>query len=283
MLWQKNPAKGEDGMKNLQLDRPLAFIDIETTGVKPNSDRIVEMSILKIHPNGGREYKSHRMNPGMPIPPEATAVHGITDDDVKDELRFRQYAKSIKDFLENCDIAGFNVINFDLPCLEAEFHRVGVEFSRRGRMFVDSMVIFHQREPRDLTAAYMKYCNKEHENAHRAEEDAKVAAEVLEGQLEMYADLPKDVKGLCAICYRVNEDNIDAQGKFMWVEGEAVFNFGKHEGRKLKDIAAEYPDYLEWIVEKSDLSAEVKDIAFKALKGEFPEPPEPLQPAEAET
>jgi len=265
-------------MKNLKLERPIAFIDVETTGVKPNSDRIVELSILKISPSGEREYKSHRINPGIPIPPEATAVHGITDDDIADEPMFRQYAKSVRDFLDNCDVAGFNVIGFDLPCLEAEFNRAGVEFSRRDRQLVDSMVIFHKREPRDLGAAYMKYSGKEHKKAHRAEEDANVAAEVLEGQLEMYGDLPRDVNGLCAVCYEVNEDYVDAQGKFIWSEGEVVFNFGKHTGRRLKDISTEYPDYLGWIIDKSDLSLEVKEIVSKALEGEFPEPPEPLQP-----
>jgi len=258
-------------MKNLHLERPLAFIDVETTGAKPNSDRIVELSILKISSSGEREYKSHRINPGMPIPLQATAVHGITNDDVADEPMFRQFAKSIRDFLDNCDVAGFNVIGFDLPCLEAEFNRAGVEFSRKDRQLVDSMVIFHRREPRDLAAAYMKYCGKEHKRAHEAEEDANVAAEVLEGQLETYGDLPRDVTGLCAVCYEVNENFVDAQGKFMWSEGEVVFNFGKHTGRRLEDVSTEYPDYLEWIIDKSDLSIEVKRIASKALEGEFSE------------
>ena len=140
-------------LKNLKLERPIAFIDVETTGTNPNSDRVVELSILRIQPDGKEEYKSHRVNPGMPIPAEATAVHGITNADVTNLPAFRQYAKSVRDFLEGCDIAGFNVIKFDLPCLEAEFARAGVEFSRQGRYLVDSMVIYHQREPRDLASA----------------------------------------------------------------------------------------------------------------------------------
>ena len=259
-------------MKNLQLDRPIAFIDVETTGLSPYSDRIVELSILKIHPDGTEKYVSHRINPEAPIPAETTAVHGITDADVAAEPVFRQYAKGIQDFLDDCDISGFNVINFDLPFLEAELRRAGVEFSRQGRYLIDSQVIYHLRDPRDLQAAYLKYCGKEMVNAHSAEEDAKAAAEILNGQLEVHQDLPQDVPGLSALCYKADENSIDAEGKFIWSEGEAVCNFGKkHKGRKLKDISIEDPEYLEWIASK-DFSPEVKDIVSKALDGEFPEP-----------
>jgi len=268
-------------MKNLKLGRPLAFIDVETTGLNPYSDRIVELSILKIHPEGVEEYHSRRINPGIPIPPETTAVHGITDEDVASKPKFGQYAKGVRSFLEGCDIAGFNVIKFDLPFLEAEFARAGVEFSRRGRYLVDSQAIYHQRDPRNLEAAYQKYCGREMENAHSAEEDAKAAAEVLDGQLHMYQDLPRDVAGLCALCYQVSENNIDAEGKFIWIEGEAVCNFGRHKGHLLKDIAVDTPDYLEWIC-RGNFSFEVKEIAMKALEGELPQPPEPPQPTEEE-
>lgn len=258
-------------LKNLKLERPIAFIDVETTGTNPNSDRVVELSILRIQPDGTEEYKSHRVNPEIPIPADATAIHGITDADVSGLPMFSQYARSVRDFLEGCDIAGFNVIKFDLPCLEAEFARVGIEFSRRGRYLVDSMVIYHQRDPRDLKAAYRKYCGLEMENAHVAEEDAKAAAAILDGQLEIYDDLPKDMAGLCAICYQVQENCIDVDGKFIWVEGEAVCNFGKkYRGRKLRDIAATDPSYLSWIT-GSDFSVEVKKIAANALSGQFPE------------
>lgn len=259
-------------MKNLQLNRPLAFIDIETTGLRPYSDRIVELSILKINPDGTKEYKSHRVNPGVSIPAETTAIHGINDADVASEPMFQQYAKSIRDFLKDCDIAGFNVIKFDLPCLEAEFTRANIEFSRSDRYFIDSQIIFHQREPRNLQAAYQKYCSKDMVNAHSAEEDARVSAEVLDGQLEMYQDLPRDVPGLSALCYRVEKNYIDSEGKFIWVEGEAVCNFGRHKDQLLREIAINNPDFLEWIARK-DFSTEVKAIAIKALNHEFPEPP----------
>ena len=259
-------------LKNLKLVRPIAFIDVETTGTNPNSDRVVELSILRVQPDGKEEYKSHRVNPGVSIPAEATAVHGITDPDVANLPAFHQYAKSVSDFLEGCDIAGFNVIRFDLPCLEAEFARAGVEFSRQGRYLVDSMVIYHQRDPRDLQAAYRKYCGMEMENAHVAEEDAKAAAAILDGQLEMHEDLPRDVSGLCDICNPTGKNYVDSGGKFIWADGEAVFNFGKHKGRSLREMAADYPDYLGWITHQ-DFSAEVNEIVIKALGGEFPEPP----------
>jgi DNA polymerase-3 subunit epsilon len=198
-------------------------------------------------------------------------VHGITDTDVAGEPAFGQYAKSVRDFMEGCDIAGFNVIKFDLPFLEAEFARAGVGFSRKGRHFVDSMVIFHQRERRDLEAAYRKYCGGEMDNVHCAEEDAKAAAQVLDGQLGMYGDLPRDVAGLGGLCYVVAENYVDTEGKFVWVEGEAVCNFGRdNKGRRLEDIAVENPGFLTWILER-DFSPEVKDIAAKALRGEFPQ------------
>lgn len=270
-------------MENLRLDRPLAFIDVETTGLNPYLDKIVELSILKVRPDGREEYHSRRINPGIPIPLEATAIHGINDEDVANEPKFRQYAKGIRDFLEGCDIAGFNVIKFDLPFLETELARAGVEFSRQGRYLVDSQVIYHQRDPRNLEAAYQKYCSKEMENAHKAEEDAKASAEVLDGQLAMYQDLPRDVAGLCALCYKVEENFIDAEGKFIWVEGEAVCNFGKkHRGHRLRDILLEDPDYLDWIA-GADFSVEVKELVTNALRGEFHEPSEMPRPTEEET
>ncbi|MFC2035742.1 exonuclease domain-containing protein [Chloroflexota bacterium] len=258
-------------LENIKLKSPIAFIDVETTGINPYSDRIVELSILKIHPDGHEEYKSHRVNPGMAIPVEAIAVHHITDADIAEEPEFCQYAKSVRDFLDGCDIAGFNVIKFDLPCLEAEFDRANIEFSRKDRYLIDSMVIFHQREKRDLEAAYRKYCGKEMDNAHCAEEDAKAAAQVLSGQLEMYGDLPRDVAGLGGLCYAVAENYIDAEGKFVWVDGEAVCTFSKdNKGRMLKDITADNPGFLTWILDR-DFSSEVKDIVTKALRGEFPQ------------
>lgn len=262
-------------LKNLKLERPIAFIDVETTGLKPYSDRIVELSILKVNPDGMQEYKSHRVNPGISIPTEATSIHGITDADVASEPTFSQYAKSIRDFIDGCDISGFNVIGFDLPFIEAEFARAKVEFSRQGRFLVDSQVIYHQRDPRDLAAAYRKYCGKELENAHSAEDDARASAEILDMQLEAYRDLPRSVSALCGLCYEMKDNNIDTEGKFIWLDGEATCNFGKkYRGRKLKELAVHDPSYLRWIA-GSDFSPEVQKIASKALNGEFPQPFQP--------
>jgi len=263
-------------LKNLKLDRPIAFIDIETTGLRPFADRIVELSILRIQPNGTEEYKSHRVNPEVSIPADATAVHGIADDDVAGEPIFRQYGKSIRDFLENCDLSGFNIITFDLPFLKAEFERAGVDsLDQEDRQIVDSMVIFHQMVsrdqigPRNLKAAYLKYCGKELENAHGAEKDASASAEVLDGQIEIHSDLPNDVPGLCAFCNEVRKNYADLEGKFIWSEGEIVFNFGKHTGRPLKEIAQEYPDYLQWII-RGDFNQDVHEIVSKVRDDEFP-------------
>jgi len=261
--------------KNLKLDRPIAFIDVETTGLKAYSDRIVELSIIKVTPDGKQEYLSRRINPGIPIPAEATAIHGITNADVINQPAFPQCAQIIRDFIGESDISGFNIIKFDLPFLEAEFARAKVEFSRQGRHLVDSQVIYHQQDPRDLAAAYRKYCGKELQNAHSAEDDARAAAEILDMQLGTHQNLPRNVSELCQLCCETKENNIDTEGKFIWVDGEAVCNFGKkYQGRKLKDMASQDPGYLRWIA-GADFSPEVKKIALKALSGEFPKPVQP--------
>ena len=263
-------------LKNIKLERPLAFIDVETTGTNPYTDRVVELSILRIQPDGSEEYKSHRVNPEMPIPAEATAVHGITDADVAGEPTFRQYAKGVCEFLNGCDISGFNVITFDLPFLEVELERSGVDFSREDRQLADVMVIYHEKEPREpgkprnLKVAYLRYCGKELEGAHGAEKDATASAKVLDAMVKEHNDLPKDVFGLCAFCNEVRRDYVDLEGKLIWVEGEVTFNFGKHSGRSLKEIAEEYPDYLLWILGE-DFRPDVCEKVKKALDGEFPQ------------
>jgi len=263
-------------MKNLILKGPMAFIDLETTGSRYYADRIVEFSVLKIHPDGSEEYKSRRVNPEMPISLGALEVHGIKDAELAGEPVFRQLAKGICDFLEGCDLSGFNILGFDLPLLENEFERVGVRFSRDNRYIVDSMAIFHMREPfdpdvpRNLRTAYQKYCNKELTNAHSAENDVRASAEILDSQLEEYVDLPRDAEGLCSVCLEPIKHFIDIAGRFVWLEEEAAFNFGKHRGQLIEDIAGEYPDYLSWMLTQ-DFSPEVMDIVKNALEGEFPE------------
>jgi len=264
-------------LKKLRLQRPMAFIDLETTGNRYYADRIVEFSVLKLQPSGGEEYKSRRVNPEMTISKEATEKHGITNVDLEDEPIFKQLAKGICDFLDGCDLSGFNILGFDLPLLEREFERAGVQFSRQGRQIVDSMSIFHMREPfnppnsRNLAAAYQKFCGKELTDAHSAKSDVRASAEILDGQLEVYSDLPCDVDGLCSVCVEHRKAFIDIGGRLVWLENrEAAFNFGKHKGYTLRDIANTYPDYLIWILSQ-DFSPEIKDIITKALKGEYPQ------------
>lgn len=269
-------------MKNLEFDRPIAFIDVETTGLNVSSDRIVELTILKIYPDGNEELKSHRINPGIPIPAEATDIHGITDEDVVDEPHFQQYSRSICAFLDGCDIGGFGVKRFDLPILEAEFKRVGVEFSRRGRRILDTLIIYHKLHPRDLAAAYKEYCGSELENAHTSGGDARAAAEILEAQLRIHTELPRDVAGLCEFCDGEEANRVDAEGRFIWSEGEAIFTFGKYKGQSLKSVVSMDEEYIEWLA-RADFSLEIKEIAINALNGNFPKLAEPLNPAEGET
>jgi DNA polymerase-3 subunit epsilon len=259
-------------MENLKLRRPLALVDLESTGTLPSSDRIVEIAILRVNPDGGEDFRCKRVNPGVPIPAEATAIHGITDADVASEPAFAAYARSLSDFLTDCDIAGFNVARFDLPMLEAEFRRAGVTFSREGRAVIDAMAIFHQKERRDLAAAVRFYCGRDFPEAHSSEDDVRATADVLRAQLERYDDLPRDVEALDELLNRVDPSWIDPDGKFRWTDGTTVIAFGQHKGRTLQDLAAEEPDYLEWMVGQ-DFSPEVMEIVRDALSGRFPTPP----------
>ncbi len=249
-------------LENIKLDKPIAFIDLETTGIRYYSDRIVEFSVLILQPDGTEEYKSRRVNPEIPIPTEATNVHGISNIDIESEPTFRQLAKGICKFIDNYDLSGFNILDFDLPLLECEFKRVGIEFSRNNRQIIDTMTIYHNRVPydpnasRNLEAAYLFYCGKELTDAHSADSDVRTCAEVLVGQINMYDDLPRDVKGLCSFCSMGRENYIDLVGRFVWLGKEASFNFGKHKGRLLREITDEYPDYLGWILGQ-DFSPEV--------------------------
>jgi len=255
-------------MKNLTLDRPLAFFDLETTGISPESDRIVEVSVLVVRPGGNEDRFTRRVNPGRPIPPEATAVHGITDAEVRDCPPFESIAPALGGLLLGCDLAGFNIIGYDLPLLEAEFGRANVPFSRKGRRLVDALRIFHLKEPRNLEAAVRLYVGREHVGAHGAEADTQAALEVLDAQLGHYSDLPHDVEGLARLCKP--EGWIDSQGKVRWAAGEPVLGFGKNSGKSLRQMVKENRSYLEWMV-KGDFPADTKWVVREALEGRYPE------------
>ena len=250
-------------LRNIRRDRPLAVLDLETTGTDPKLDRIVEVSILRLRPDGGHDHRTRRVNPGVPIPPAATAIHGIGDGDVADSPPFRAIAPGLARFLNGCDLAGFNILNFDLRLLAAEFSRVGLAFPVAGRKVIDACRIYHRREPRDLTAACRFYCGLDHEGAHGAAADVLAAAAVLDAQVACYDDLPRTVEGLYAHCH--DADAIDLSGIFgRGEDGVIVFLRGKYRGRSLDDIASVKPDYLEWMA-REDLHEDTKVIATEAL------------------
>lgn len=231
----------------LKLTRPIVFFDLETTGTNINTDRIVEISVVKLMPDGSVTSKTRRLNPEMPIPAEATAVHHITDADVACEPTFRQVANSLSQLFTGCDIAGFNSNRFDIPLLDQEFERVGIDFDFSRARFIDVQTIFHKKEPRTLVAAYRYYCGKELEGAHGALADTTATMEVLLAQLERYEDLPTDVAALSE--YATNNRNVDLMGRMVYDDqGREVINFGKYKGRLAEEVLAHDPGYYSWIM-----------------------------------
>jgi DNA polymerase III subunit epsilon len=231
----------------LKLRRPLAFIDLETTGINISTDRIVEISVLKINPNGKEEWMSTRINPEMPIPPKSTAIHGITDQDVVNSPTFKEIAKKLTAFLEGTDLAGYNAIKFDIPVLAEEFLRVNIDFNFRKRKYVDPQVIFHKKEQRTLSAACLFYCNRELENAHSSKADTQATYEVLKSQLDRYNDLENDVEKLAD--FSTFNDIVDFAGRIIYDEnGIEIFNFGKHKGEPVETVFREEPSYYSWMM-----------------------------------
>ena len=248
-----------------QLDRPLVFFDIETTGLDLRADRIVELAFIKVTPSGDVLERERRFNPEMPIPPEATAVHGITDADVADEVTFCRTARDLAAILDGCDLSGFNVRRFDIPMLVAEFKRCGVDFSLDGRRIVDMQNIYHREEPRDLSAAARFYLAREHEEAHNALGDIRTSAAILGAQLARYAHLPRDLDGLHAYCEEYAPVWTEVDRWFSTEEDGRVFRRGKHKGRTLAEVAATAPDYLQWMMGAEDMDEEVVAIVREAF------------------
>lgn len=258
----------------INTDKPIAFFDIEATGINFRTDRIIELAIVKVMPDGSRETHHFLFNPEKPIPAEATAIHGISDEDVKECPTFRDVAHHISDVLAGCDLAGYNVIHYDIPLLQTEFERVPIPFDVEGRRIIDAQKIFHKKEPRDLTAALKFYCGGEHTGAHGALDDVEATIHVLEGQLQRYPDLPRDIDPLAEFCDQRDPSWADRKGRFKWVDGELIINFGKKQGKLLRDIARHEPSFLRWMVSNS-FPPDVTTIARNALEGKFPEPPRP--------
>ncbi len=248
------------------LTRPLAFLDLETTGLDIRSDRIVELAIIRISPQGDVLERVRRFNPGIPIPAEATAVHGIADEDVADKPPFAARARSLVELLEGCDLAGFNLRRYDVPLLIAEFRRTGVPFSMEGRRLIDAQVIFHREEPRDLTAAARFYLGREHEEAHTALGDIRTTAAVLAAQLQRYPHLPRDIGGLNAYCDEVRPFRTELDRWFSRGAEGLIFRRGKHRGVPLATVAATRPDYLRWMLGAEDMDEEVLLVVRDALE-----------------
>lgn len=249
----------------LNLKRPLIIFDLETTGINILHDRIVEISIIKVSPGheDKPEIKSRRINPEMHIPEEATAVHHISDEDVADAPTFKQVAHSLADFIRGCDIAGFNSTRFDIPMLDEEFRRVGVDFDFHKAKFVDVQTIFHKLEPRNLSAAYRFYCGKELVGAHGALADTQATYEVLLAQLEKYESLPGDVTELSKFSSQNN--NVDLAGRLIYDDkGREIINFGKYKGQPAAEVLAKDPGYYGWILQ-GDFTSDTKR-AFTRIK-----------------
>jgi len=233
----------------LNLKNPLVFFDLETTGTNIVKDRIVEISYLKVYPNGEKEVRTRRINPEIPISAESTAIHGITDEDVKDCPTFRQIAKSLADQIEGCDLAGFNSSRFDIPLLVEEFIRADIDIDFTKRKLIDVQVIFHKKEPRTLEAAYRFYCDKDLKDAHSAEADTLATYEVLKAQLDKYEDLENDVAKLSSDFSAFN-NNVDFAGRIIKDEnGIERFNFGKHKGKIVAEVLKAEPSFYAWIMD----------------------------------
>jgi DNA polymerase-3 subunit epsilon len=265
-------------MLKLKLERPLAVFDIESTGINRKADRIIDLAIVKILPKGNTEEHTFRFDPEMPIPPEATAIHGIRNEDVKGCPTFKQLAGEIFHILQDCDLGGYNVLGFDIPMLCEEFTRAGYTFVTDGRRVFDAQRVFHKREPRDLTAALKFYCSEMHLGAHGALEDVLATIRVMEGQYQRYSDLPCDLDALDAYCNPRDPSWVDRSGRLKWQCGEVVVNFGKKQGQKVRDIIRDEPSFIQWML-KNDFPKDTKEILQNALKGTYPPPPAPIPAA----
>jgi len=243
---------------NLNLSKPLALIDLETTGVSVGSDRIVEFSVLKINVDGKKEIYTQRVNPEMPIPIKSSEIHGIYDADVANEPTFKQIAHKLNEFIKNCDFAGYNSNKFDIPLLAEEFLRVDVDFDLKNRRLVDVQNIFHIMEPRTLAAAYKFYCGKEIENAHSAEADIAATYEVLEAQIAKYTQLENNIDFLAD--FSMKTKNVDLAGRIIYNEKkEEVFSFGKYKDQSVEAVFKKEPSYYDWMM-KGDFPLYTKKV-----------------------
>ncbi len=230
----------------LKLNRPICFFDLETTGTDISRDRIVEISVLKVYPNGNKESRTWLVNPERPIPPQTIAFHGITDEKVANEPTFKELAAPIYNMIKDSDLGGYNSDRFDIPLLAEEMLRAGVDFDMKNRVSVDVQTIFHKKEERTLSAAYKFYCGQVLENAHSAEADTNATYEILKSQLDRYGDLQNDIKALSEFTTR--KITVDFAGFIILdKDGDEIFTFGKHKGAKVEKVLEQEPGYFGWI------------------------------------
>jgi DNA polymerase-3 subunit epsilon len=253
----------------MPLARPLIVFDVETTGMNPYGDRIIELGAIKQFPDGRLETLRRRFNPGCDIPAVVVAIHGIKNEDVRDEPRFETVAREVFVFFDGCDMGGFGLLKFDVPILREEFRRAGLEWNLKDAHLIDALKVYHMKEPRNLAAALRFYCGEELRDAHSAFADAEATFKVIAGQLRRYQDLPRTLPELDAICNPPFPDKLDEDGKLRWQEGEVVVNFGQKAGIPLRHLAVAEPNFLRWILNKN-FSDEVKQIVRDALQGRFP-------------
>lgn len=234
-------------MAQLQLKRPIVFFDLETTGTDPAKDRIIELALVKLQPDGRRDKYVKRVNPGVPIPPSSTEIHGISDEDVKDAPLFKHIAHEVYEWMKGCDMGGYSSGKFDLPLLAEEFLRSNIDVDFTDRHMIDVQQIFFKMESRTLSAAYNFYCSKQLENAHSAEADIMATIEVLEAQLDRYDALSRDVKELHD--YTTQDEYVDYARRIVMKDGHPVFNFGKNKGLKVEDVFTREPQYYDWMMQ----------------------------------
>jgi DNA polymerase-3 subunit epsilon len=247
----------------LKLTKPIVFFDLETTGINIGNDRIVEISMLKIFPNGNKESNTWLVNPEIEIPAETSAIHGITNERVVTEPTFKELAQTVYDLIDDADLAGFNSNRFDIPLLAEEFLRVGLDFDMHDRKAIDVQVIFHKKEQRTLSAGYKFYCDKELEDAHSAEADTNATYEILKAQLDKYDDIENSVEALSD--YSTHSKRADFAGFILFNDvDQEIFSFGKYKGRTVEDVLKENPGYNAWI-QNADFPLYTKKV-LQAIK-----------------
>ena len=246
----------------LQLTRPICFIDLETTGINVSTDKIVEIAIVKILPDGTKQVKRKLVNPEMAIPKAVSEIHGISDEMVKEAPTFKQIANEIKQFIELSDLAGYNSNRFDIPMLNEEFLRAGISVDIESRKLLDVQKVYHMMEQRTLSAAYKFYCNKNLEDAHSAEADATATWEVLEAQLEKYPQIGATVESV--VKFTGEDQIVDFARRFIFENGVEIFNFGKHKGKPVIQVLKEEPQYYDWMM-KGDFALHTKQKLTEML------------------